>query len=620
MGVINIKFIKSWFKSNQEKKQIIKQGQVISELSQLFSPDRIDEYEDHIRIDDMYCRVLVIETMPEFICFGWFDEITTIAGVTVSVVLQPYSKKEANDKIAREQVAIGADLRLAVKHGDTTRIGALEAKYAFYYNFLTDLQLGRNNLIAATITIFITASSYQELLYKCAFIKDKLGVTKAVTMYHRQLDGFLHMMPFINNINEYHDVDVANAACLSPLISSDFTHPSGIWFGVNQSGSPVFLDLFIGAPRLFGPHMFICGGTRSGKSYTLKGTTARSIAHGIYVVIIDPEGEYKKIVQALGGVIIRFKPNMECMFNIFDIEPEEDEETGKKYLDIAGKAEDICHLISSLIESQTGEKIAAEERSLAAKAVRAEYLAKEITEDPESIYQPGGKTNEDGTVHIGKTYKEMPTISSFIERLKEMGAEKLATMLYPFTKEGGMGYFDGQSIGKFYDNQLVVFDVSGLKTEFQRMYAMFVMTSWAWEKFVKKDRSKRKRLLVDEAWLMMRHKDTAKFLSDLARRGAKYNTSLMIASQSFREFTSEEGKVILAQCNTKFFLKMHPNDAKSLTEIFHLPAETVKLIESFRQGEGILQANMESAIVRFKGFPFEEEFLRSDPEAVLAVG
>lgn len=619
MGVIYIKFIKSLF-NKKNKQQNPKQARSISDLSQLFSPDRVDEYEDHIRIDDMYCRVLVVETLPEFICFGWFDEIATIAGVTVSVALHPYSKKEANDRITREQVNIGADLRLAMKYGDTTRIGALETKYAFYYNFLTDLQLGRNNLVAATITIFVTAPSYPELLYKCELIKDRLGPTKAITMYQRQLEGFTHTLPFIGSLNEYHDVDIANAACLSPLISSDFTHPTGIYFGINQSGSPVFLDLFIGAPRLFGPHMFICGGTRSGKSYTLKGFTARSIANGIYVVIIDPEGEYGKIVQALGGVIIRFKPNMKCMFNIFDIEPEEDEETGNKYLDIAGKAEDVCHLITSLIESQTNEKISAEERALAAKAVREEYLSRGINEDPESIYQPGGKTTEDGAVHIGKTYKEMPTISSFIERLKEMGAERLATMLYPFTKDGGMGYFDGQSIGKFYDNQLVVFDVSGLKTEFQRMYAMFVMTSWAWEKFVKKDRSKRKRLLVDEAWLMMRHKDTAKFLSDLARRGAKNNTSLMLASQSFREFTSEEGKVILAQCNTKFFLKMHPNDAQSLTEIFHLPAETIKRIESFKQGEGILQANMESAVVRFKGFPFEEEFLRSDPEAVLAVG
>lgn len=598
------------------QKQNNKRSSSVPELVQMFAPDRIQEYEDYLKIDDMYCRVLVVESLPEYICFGWFKEITTIGGVTVSVALHPYTKKQANDLVAKEQVNIGSDLRLAQKHGDTTKIGALETKYAFFYELLTDIQLGRNMLVASTITIMVTAPNYPELVYKCNTIKDMLGVTKAITMYDRQIEGFLHTLPLIKTIGEYHDVTVANAACLSPLLSSDFTHPSGIYFGTNQTGSPAFLDLYIGSPRLFGLHMFITGTTRSGKSFTVKGITSRSIAQGISVVIIDPEGEYRKLVEALGGIIVKFKPNMTCMFNIFDIEPDEDEETGRLYVDIAGKAEDICHLVSSIIEAQTGEKITAEERALASRAVRDEYLSRGITEDPESIYQPGGKSTKEG-LFVGKTYKEMPTISSFIKRSESMGASRLTTILYLFTKEGGMGYFDGQSIGTFYDNPLVVFDVSGLKTEFQRTYAMFVMTSWVWEKFIKRSKN-RKRVVVDEAWLMMRHKDTAKFLSDLARRGAKYNTSLMIASQSFREFTTEEGKVVMAQCNTKFFLKMQSNDANELAQIFNLPQEVIKRLETFQQGEGILQANQESAIVKFQGFPFEEYFLRSDPEAVLA--
>lgn len=589
----------------------------VPQLSQLFAPDRVEEYEDYIKIDDMYCRVLVVDVLPELLCFGWFNNITTIGGVTVSVTLHPYTQKEANDRVARWLTILGSDLQLARKHGETTKIGALETKYAFYYQLLTDINLRRNNIIAATVTIMITAPSYPELVHKCNQVKDMLGATRAVTMYYRQLEGFISILPFIKiNLKEVHDVTVANAACLSPLISSDFTHPSGIYFGVNETGSPVFLDLFIGSPRLYGPHMFITGASRTGKSYTVKGVTARSMAHGISVVIIDPEGEYRQLVKSLGGVLIKFKPNMKCMFNIFDIEPEEDEDTGRLYIDIAGKAEDICHLISSIIEAQTGEKITAEERALAERAVRDEYLSRGIDENPDSIYLPEGRVTEDG-VYVGKSYKEMPTISSYVKRLENMGAKRLANILQPFCKGGGMGFFDGQSIGKFYDNQLVVFDVSGLKTEFQRMYAMYVMVSWVWEKFVKKSK-KRKRVVVDEAWLMMRHPDTAKFLSDMARRGAKYNTSLMVASQSFREFTTKEGQVLMAQCDTKFFLKMQHNDARELGELFKLPKGVIDRIETFQPGQGILKAGLESAIVSFKGFPFEEHFLRSDPEAVRA--
>jgi DNA helicase HerA-like ATPase len=147
---------------------------------------------------------------------------------------------------------------------------------------------------------------------------------------------------------------------------------------------------------------------------------------------------------------------------------------------------------------------------------------------------------------------------------------------------------------------------------------MYVMLSWIWEKFVKRDRSVQKRVLVDEAWLFMNHKDTAEFLSQMARRGAKYNTSLMVASQSFREFTSQEGMALLAQCDTKFFLRMQHTDAQSLGEMFKLPQHVIDMISTFPQGRGILTAGNESAIVDFIGLPFEDNFLRSDPGAVLA--
>ncbi|OPX93883.1 MAG: AAA-like domain protein [Pelotomaculum sp. PtaB.Bin104] len=586
------------------------------ELIQLFSPDRIVEYEDHLRIDDMYCRVLVVDVLPELVCFGWFNDIVSLGGVTVSIGLHPYTKKQAEEKVGKWHTIIGADLRIAHKNEDATKIGTLETKYMFYDSLLTDISLRRNNIVCATATILITARDYGELMYKCATVKDMLGGTQALNMYDRQLEGLLHTLPTFTPIGEYHDVTVANAACLSPLLSKEFTHPSGIYFGENENGSPVFLDLFIGSPRLRGLHMFIIGMTRVGKSYTIKGITGRSMAHGISSVIIDPEGEYRGLVKELDGIIVKFKPNMEVMFNLFDIEPDEDEDSKEKYIDIAGKADDICQLISSMLEAQYGERITADERTLAERAVKEEYYAREINEDPESIYLPAGKVTEDGA-YIGKSYKEMPTISSYAERLKTMGpkAERLANILEPYRRGGGLGFFDGQSIGNIYDSKLIVFDVKGLKTEFQRIYAMYVMLSWVWEKYIKRNK-KRKRVVVDEAWLMMLHKDTAKFLSEISRRGAKYNTSLIVGSQSFREFTSEEGKVIMNQCDTKFFLKMQRNDAEELGKIFYLPKEVIDRIETFREGQGILKAGMESAFVNFKGFPFEEHFLRSDPEAV----
>jgi len=329
----------------------------VPELSQLFAPDRVKEYEDHLRIDDMYCRVLVVEVLPELLCFGWFSAVTSMGGVTISVTLYPYTQKEASDQVGRYMTITGSDLQLARKRDETTEIGKLQTKYVFYTQLLTDINLRRSNIVAATVTIQVTAATLENMVHKCNQVKDLLAATGTVTMYDRQMEGFTNTLPFLRaDLKEVHDVTVANAVCLSPLISSDFTHPSGIYFGVNETGSPVFLDLFIGPPRLFGMHMFITGATRTGKSFTVKGITSRSMAHGISAVIIDPEGEYRQLVKSRGGVLVKFKPNMEPMFNIFDIEPDEDEDTGRRYVDIAGKSEDICHLISSIIKTQTGEK------------------------------------------------------------------------------------------------------------------------------------------------------------------------------------------------------------------------------------------------------------------------
>lgn len=577
-------------------------------------PDRISEYEDCIKIDDTFCRVMVVSALPEVVHFGWFSAVSALPGVTVSVVVSPYTPEEASKRIGDEITVLGSELILAEKQGNTRRIDALQEKYAFYRQLLKDVNLHRNAVFAVTVVILVAAPTYEELVHRCAKVKDVLGSTKAVTKYLEQAAAFKSVLPFIEHQREFHDVTVSNAACLSPLIGLNFSHPSGIYFGRNENGSPVFLDLFIGQPRLYGHHMLVIGMTRSGKSYCCKGITARSVASGIQTVIVDPEGEYRKLVEELGGVHVKLHSNMPCMFNPFDIEPSYEDGVGW-YIDIAGKTDDIVSLIATILETQTGEKMSAEERAVAGEAVRAEYVSRGITEDPESIFQAGGRQTEDGAL-VGKTYKEMPTLSSYAERLKEMGAERLSKILLPFLKGGPQGFFDGQSVGRFYDSPIICFDISSLTNEFTRMYAMYVLLSWIWEKFVKHNRE-RKRVLVDEAWLMMRHKDTAEFMSQLARRGAKYNTSLMAASQSFREFTSEEGMAFMAQCDTKFFLRMRETDAPVLGKIFNLSPELVERLTTFQRGQGILRAGNESAIVHFEGFPFEEHFLRSDPNAVL---
>lgn len=600
-------------KKNIEEKEI----NPAPNLQELYLPDRVSLREDCVMIDNTFVRVLCVDMLPESIHFGWFASISNMPGVTMAVTAHPYTHEEASKRVAKQRLILGAELMKAQKYGNMQRIDVLNLKHNFYRHLLAEINLHRTNVVSITITIGISATTYQELNEKCIKIQDILGATRASTMYLRQKQGIETFFPNTKAISEYHDVTAANAACLSPLIGFNVTHPSGIFFGRNETGSPCFIDLFIGQPRLYGPHMYIAGMTRSGKSYTVKGIAARSLAVGRRVVILSPDGEYRNLVETMQGTYIRFHPSMPVMFNPFDISPSRDEYLGE-YIDIPAKTDDIVSLISSMVEAQSGEKITAEERALAGQAVREEYESLEIFEsDPESIYKKGNFETPEGMV-VGKSLKEMPTFSSYSERLKLLGANRLHNILKDYCKGGPLGFFDGQTTKELKTESLICFDVSALGNEYSKMYAMYVMLTWLWDAYIKTDDVlTQKHIIIDEAWLFMRFKDTAKFMSELARRGAKYNSSLIAASQSFREFMTEEGQAFLNQCDTKFFLKVQPTDAKGMGELFDMPNNLVERIGAFRQGQGILRMGNESAIVQFQGFPFEEHFLRSDPGAVL---
>ncbi len=586
------------------------------DIKQLFMADRITEREDHLAINDMFCRILRIDMLPEQILFGWLNRISYMEGVTISVTLHPYHPEEASKKIDTERIRLGAELIVAQKQGNTRRMDVLAVKENFYRHLLREINLHNTNIMSASVVINVIAPSIKELNRKCDKIQDYMGATKLTPLYLRQADGLRSLLPGTKINTDHIDVTVGNAACLSPLINMNVSHPQGIYFGENlYSQSPCFIDLFIGQPRLSGPHAFVTGMTRVGKSYTLKGIFARSLAIGRKVAVIDPEGEYKGLCKEFEqeSKYIRLHPGMEVSFNPFDIEAEQDDEMGE-YLDIAAKVDDISSLISAMVTAQSGEKLSVEEMSALSLHIKAEYEKRGISASPDSIYEYEGRETQGG-IMVGTSKKDMPTFSSLTESFKGVN-QKLYNILTQYCKGGPLGFFDGQTALDLKAKSLVVFDLLALRNETSKMFAMYVLLSWLWENYVKKERSIQKHLGVDEAWLMMMHPYTAQFLSQIARRGAKYNTSLIAASQSFREFTSEEGIVFLNQCDSKFFLKMQPSDAEQLGRIFNLSPELVRTITMFTPGQGVLRLGHESGLVRFKGFSFEEHFLRSDPGAV----
>lgn len=324
------------------------------------------------------------------------------------------------------------------------------------------------------------------------------------------------------------------AVALFPFASPEFSHKKGIPLGVNLfTGSPVIFDNFIGPPALTNMNVGIFAQAGAGKSFLKKLLVLRGVLLGIKSAMIDVEGEDVLLTEKAGGTVVRIKVDGRHVINPFDLEGEEGEDGAE--VDILQKVNEVKNLVGMIVEGVARDRLTAVELSVIEEAVQEEYACRGISRDPDSLYEEDD--GRGGEFYIGRRKKEMPSLSSFAERLAgKKDGERIAVILKPFLKGGTLGIFDGQSNVNLKEAPLVCFDISDIRDEFLRTYAMYVVTGWIWEKFVKKNPGQKKRVVIDEAWMFMKYRDTAQFLENLSRRVRKRNASLTVASQSFIEF------------------------------------------------------------------------------------
>ena len=206
------------------------------------------------------------------------------------------------------------------------------------------------------------------------------------------------------------------------------------------------------------------------------------------------------------------------------------------------------------------------------------YSERGITNNIKSLYEKKGGKLENGKYVIGKIPKKMPTLSDFQKKLYERNkCKELSKILIPFLRGNSLGIFDCES--KITSNsEIISFDMSEIKDEFTKLYASFVILTWIWQKFILKNKEKKKIIVCDEAWLFLKYKESAEFLVNVARRGRKYNVPLFIGSQFIDEFlNNENGKAIINICSTRYLFKQSPGNVDEIVNFFHLSERNEKL-------------------------------------------
>ena len=609
-----------------------------SDLKDLIAPAGIDaSHYDYLEIFSKvsrFARSFYITTMPRQATFPYFlANIYEFGDVNASVYINPIPETTSQNDLNKTIVELQSERFVAQDTGDINRESVLAIKQAEAEQLRDEIAAGYNKLFEATIVATLFSYNKQDLdkmseLLAMEASKTLIGLKAAWAL---QEEAFQTNLPFDDNkIRRRHTFDRGSMATVFPFITSDVGHDTGVPIGINkQTGLPVIFDNFHSS--LTNYNMIIFGKSGSGKSVTIKTIMARSATlMGIENLVLDAEGEYVVVAEALCGVNITISPNSDKIINIFDIEPEvvRDEITGKEKLvvNVESKVEDVTQALLTMARGSTRSTEVSElTKQIIAEAVSEEYMAIGITNDASSLYEEEFTTDENGQ-NVTRKRKLLPTIGSWYERLLHKANENtnetyafhysyLTKVMRQYVRkyDGQMAYFDGQSTFDLLDGTLFInIDISQLEEKFARPLAQQVLLSWVWEKYVKKNSENRakaakKRVLVDEAWMLLDYPEAVQFLNTMARRARKRNVSLAVVSQKFQDFyEKKEAQAVLTSSDTKLFLAQDKSEIQYLREVFKLSEGETDFLLTCTRGEGLIRIGQESAIIAIR--PTQKEF------------
>ena len=457
------------------------------------------------------------------------------------------------------------------------------------------------------------------------------------TAWGMQEEAFQSNLPLLEDkVKKVHTFDRGSMGTVFPFTTSEVGHSTGVPLGFNkQTGTPIMFDNF--HPSLTNYNMVIFAKSGAGKSVTMKTLVSRSsVLMGIESLALDAEGEYTVVAESLGGINVVISPNSKTIINLFDIEVEKmkDEITGRErsILNIENKVEDVTQALLTMAKGSTRSTEVNElTKQIIAESVAEEYAALGITSNPNSLY----KTAEMRLNHanmLGKEKKDMPTIGSWYRRIQAKASDNtnedyqfhysyLLKVMKQYIREydGQMAYFDGQSTFDLLDGApFINIDISQLEERFARPLAQQILLSWIWEKFVKKnseDRTKatKKRVLVDEAWMLLPYDEAVDFLNKMARRARKRNVSLAIISQRFQDFYEKaEAQAVLTSSDTKLFLAQDKAEIQYLKEVFKLSEGEANFLVTCQKGEGLFKVGADTAILKIMPTRKEFEFVETN--------
>jgi conjugal transfer ATP-binding protein TraC len=562
------------------------------DLADTIAPAALKVGSREIELGEKISRTFYTISYPRFLSDSWFTPIVNLDKVfDVSIFVEPQDTAEALRKFQKKVAEVQSQISIREEKG-LVRDPKLDTAYQDLETLRDNLQQAQEKIFDVGLYLTLYAGSKEELDRVEGDIRgildSKLVYTKPALFEQEQ--GFRSTLPLaLDELNVHTKLNSSPLSSIFPFVSFDLSSDRGILYGINrQNSSLILFDRF----SLENYNSVVFAKSGSGKSYAVKLEILRSLMFDTEVIVIDPEREYEYLAQAVGGKLFNISLSSDNHINPFDLPVVKEDEEPSDIL-----RSNIINLVG-LFRIMLGG-LTPEEDAIVDRAISETYALKDITGDADF------------------SGMEPPLLSDFENVLSGMeGGASLVIRLTKYTR-GTFSGFLNRPTNIDINNQFIVFSVRDMEDELKPI-AMYIVTHFIWNA-VRKELKKR-LLIVDEAWWMMKSEDTASFLFSLAKRGRKYFLGISTITQDVEDFLrSPYGKPILTNSSIQLLLKQSPTTIDLLKETFNLTDEEKFLLLESGVGEGLFFAGLKHVAIKIVASYTEDQIITSDPSQLLAI-
>jgi len=564
------------------------------EAKDIIAPSSIEVKPDYIKLGERFAKSFFIFSYPRYLSTAWLSPIINLdQPMDISFHIHPIDTGDILKKLRRKVTEVQAELMDREGKGLISD-PALETAYQDMETLRERLQTAQEKMFKFGLYLTVYGKSLEEIkkveTNLRSILESRLIYIKPAL--YQQKEGFNSTSPYgLDEILVHTPMNTEPLSSTFPFTSFDLSSNDGILYGINShNNSLVLFDRF----SLENANSVIFAKSGSGKSYAVKLEILRSLMLGVECIILDPENEYNTLADAVDGSFFNMSLASPSHINPFDLPTPRKDEKPEDVL-----RSNVINLVGLLRIMMGG--LSAEEDAIIDRALTETYAAKDITPETDPA-----------------TWQEkIPLMSDFEQVMEGMeGAESLVRRIRKFTK-GTFAQFFNQPTNISMEKQLTVFGIRDMEDELRPM-AMFIIMRYIWNKV--RSEMKKRILVIDEAWWIMKTDDGASFLFGMCKRSRKYWLGVTTITQDVNDFMkSEYGKPIITNSSLQFLMKQSPATIETVKKTFNLTDEEKYLLLECEVGEGILFAGQKHASMRTIASYVEDQIITTSPEELLKI-